>query len=574
MKKSIGLLLLVLAFGSAATLTEPVADIEAGARLYQQGILASGEPLVGHAFAGAEISGRYAACVRCHRRSGFGSYEGGYYIPPITAPYMFEGRQISRDDRFRALFMQAQTAKFRHQVRRVRDRPDYHQASLARVLREGVDTNGRQLESLMPRYELSDADVANLEAYLATLSRDISPGVGATFVELATVVHADIPRARREAMLGTLQSFVDWYNQRTRGDLRLAGHSVYGSSLYTRYSRLYRLHVWEIDGPPETWSAQLAEHYAAQPVFALVSGQVDGPWQEVGKFVDDRGIPAIFPITEMPHEIGLLGGYSVYFNAGLKLEADLIGNWLTDNRAGTPVAKTVATTVATSARTRAGKIVQVFDPERSGSRMPARRLAQRLNEDAQAPAIESVEIERWRERASANELPAGAGSLVVWLDDIDAETLGQWKRQTGAGKLILPSGALDVLDGDFPEELADEILFSHPQALDQAHYPERFRARAWMNTRGLDYDEQHEQYRAYYAMLMFRDSFMHLLDHYHRDYLLEVLEHQIQGSPNPGLYPDMELAPGQRFASKSGYLVAPDPEVPGRLEPVSGRIVP
>jgi len=551
---SIPALLIVLAVAPAAIQAEPAADIEAGARLYQQGILASGEPLVGHGFADAEISGRYAACVRCHRRSGFGSYEGGYYIPPITAPYMFEGRQISRDDRFRALFMQAQTAKFRHQVRRVRNRPDYDQASLARVLREGVDTNGRQLEGLMPRYELSDADVANLKAYLATLSRETSPGVGDTYVELATVVHTDIPSAKREAMLGTLQSFVDWYNKRTRGDLRLAGHSVYGSSLYTRYSRLYRLHVWEIDGPPETWSAQLAGHYQAQPVFALVSGQVDGPWHEVGKFVDDKGIPAIFPITEMPHEIGLLGGYSVYFNAGLELEADLAGNWLTEDRAGT--------------------VVQVFDPERSGSRVPARRLAQRLNEDARAPAVESVEIKSWSTRAAADDLPVGVDALVVWFDDIDAERLVQWKRQTGAGKLILPSASLDALDDGALDRLAGDVLFTHPQALKQAHYPERFRARAWMNTRGLEYDAQGVQYRAYYAMLMFRDSFMHLLDHYHRDYLLEVLEHQIQGSPNPGLYPDMELAPGQRFASKSGYLVAPDPEAPGRVEPVGGRIVP
>lgn len=556
MRLSIRALMLVLlvASGESPAGAGIEADIEAGARVYQQGILASGEPLVGRGFGDVEISGTYAACVRCHRRSGFGSYEGGYYIPPITAPYMFGGRQISRDDRFRALFMQAQTAEFRHQVRRVRDRPDYDRASLAQVLREGLDTNGRRLESLMPRYALSDADVANLEAYLATLSREISPGVGETYVELATVVHADLPAARREAMLGTLQSFAEWYNRRTRGDLQLAGHSVYGSSLYTRYSRLYRLHVWEIDGPPETWSAQLEDHYETQPVFALISGQVDGPWREVGKFVDDRGIPAIFPITEMPHEPGLLGGYSVYFNAGLELEADLVGHRL--------------------AADRAENIVQVFDPERAGSRIPARRLAGRLEEDAQGASVESVEIGQWPARIADGAFGGDLDALVVWLEDVDVERLMQWKRRSGAASLILPYGALEALDDGALEQLAGQALFTHPRALKQAHYPERFRARAWMNTRGLAYDAEDIQYRAYYAMLMFRDSFMHLLDHYHRDYLLEVLEHQIQGSPNPGLYPDMELAPGQRFASKSGYLVTPDRQAPGAVEPVGDRIVP
>src|SRR6056297_986772 len=146
----------------------------------------------------------------------------------------------------------------------------------------------------MPRYALSDQDVLNLEAYLARLSSEVSPGVDEEFVELATVIHVDVPSDRREAMLGTLQSFVDWYNKRTRGDMQLAGHSVYGSSLYTRYSRLYRLNVWEIDGPPDTWRNQLESHYARNPVFALVSGQVDGPWREVGAFCDALELPAVF----------------------------------------------------------------------------------------------------------------------------------------------------------------------------------------------------------------------------------------------------------------------------------------
>lgn len=510
-------------------------DLEAGKRLYQQGILASGEPLVGLGFGDVEISGDYAACVRCHRRSGFGSYEGGYYIPPITAPYMFGGRQISRDDRFRALFMQAQTAEFRHQVRRVHDRPSYGTDSLGRVLREGVDTNGRRLERLMPRYDLSDQDLVNLKKYLETLSNSISPGVDDEFVELATVIHSDVPEVRREAMLGTLRSFIDWYNKRTRGDMQLAGHSVYGSSLYTRYSRLYRLNVWEISGPPDTWREQLEAHLARKPVFALISGQVDGPWAQVGAFCDEQGLPAIFPLTDMPHEIGLLGGYSVYFNAGLLLEAELIRDWLL--------------------RSVDDRVVQIFDPRQDRSRIPAEHLESKVRANALAAGMESMDIAAWRELAAGAELPSDVDTLVVWQDDPDPDTLLEWKRRTGASRILLPSRALNSLGPERALELHDEVLFSYPLALRQEHYPERYRARAWMNTRGLDYEAEDVQYRAYYAMSMFRDSFVHLLDHYHRNYLLEVLEHQIQGSPNPGLYPDMELAPGQRFASKSGYIV-------------------
>lgn len=554
MSKVVWLAMALVFAGSPFVEAQVEADLEAGERLYQQGILASGDPLVGTGFGDAEVSGDYAACVRCHRRSGFGSYEGGYYIPPITAPYMFGGRQISRDDRFRALFMQAQTAEFRHQVRRVHDRPSYDTASLGRVLREGVDTNGRRLERLMPRYELSDQDLANLGKYLETLSSSISPGVDDEFVELATVVHSDIPVVRREAMLGTMRSFVDWYNKRTRGDMQLAGHSVYGSSLYTRYSRLYRLNVWEITGPPETWREQLEKHQARKPVFALIGGQVDGPWAEVGAFCDEHGLPAIFPLTDMPHDIGLLGGYSVYFNAGLLLEADLVADWLL--------------------RSGEGRVVQIFDPRQDRSRIPAERLERTVAANALAAEVQSVDIAAWRELDEGASLPDDIGSLVVWQDDPDPDALLEWKRRTGASRILLPSRALDSLEPERAMELHDDLLFSYPLALRQEHYPERYRARAWMNTRGLDYEAEDVQYRTYYAMSMFRDSFVHLLDHYHRDYLLEVLEHQIQGSPNPGLYPDMELAPGQRFASKSGYIVAPHAEEPGSVEPVGGRIVP
>lgn len=552
MKGSIWRGLILVLMGVGLVHGQPsAADPRAGERLYREGILASGEELVGKGFGDVEIHGEDAACVRCHRPSGFGSYEGGYYIPPITAPYMFGGRQISRDDRFRALFMQAQTAEFRHQVRRVRDRPPYDTKTLGAVLREGLDTNGRKLETLMPRYALTDSDVANLEGYLRTLSSDLSPGVDEDYVELATVVHADVPTDRRDAMLGTLQSFVDWYNKRTLGDLQLAGHSVYGSSLYTRYSRLYRLNIWEINGPPETWREQLEMHYASKPVFALVSGQVDGPWTEVGAFCDALGLPAVFPITDMPHEIGLLGGYSVYFNAGLKLEADLMRDWLV--RAGSR------------------KVLQIFDPDSRRSAFPARRMLE--GDGSENVVFTSVEIDAWRRQVAKSEAAGGHDALVVWQENPDAGELGAWKKYTGADRLLLPSGALDSA-GIAESEQSRDWLFSYPRALEQDHYPERFRARAWMNTRGLDFSAEAVQYRAYYAMLMFRDSFVHLLDHYHRDYLLEVLEHQIQGSPNPGLYPDMELAPGQRFASKSGYIVALKAGDPDVLRQIGDRIVP
>ncbi|MDT8438818.1 MAG: hypothetical protein RQ729_07425 [Wenzhouxiangellaceae bacterium] len=537
-----GLLLIGLLLAGIAPLS--AGDVEAGRLLYQFGQTAAGEPVRADAFGGTELAGESMACVRCHRRSGFGSYEGGYYIPPITQPYLFGGRQLSRDDRFRALFMQAQTAEFRHQVRRIRDREPYTAETLHRAVAEGIDPDGRVLDPLMPRYRISETDLANLQAYLETLSAGISPGITETHVELAVVVHSDVPAAEREALVGTLESFVEWYNERTRGDMRLAGHSVYGSSLYTRYARLYRLHVWELDGAPETWAGQLDRLNAERPAFALVSGKVDGPWIEIGRWADRNAVPSVFPITDLPHEPGPLGGYTVYFSQGRLLEAELMPVWLV--------------------REGVASVVQLVGP-RAVDQHAAERLKLRA-------ARSGLQVET-RAMDQVDALPE-AGALVVWNDVVDADQLAAWRRQTGAGAVLLPAEALASLPETLEPKLAEALRFSYPYALVTDYYPERHRARAWMNTRGLDYAAEDVQIRAWYAMSMFRDSFIHLLDHFHRDFLLEVLEHQIQGSPNPGLYPDLQLAPEQRFASRSGYIVRLNPALAGGVEPVGERIVP
>jgi len=164
------------------------------------------------------------------------------------------------------------------------------------------------------------------------------------------------------------------------------------------------------------------------------------------------------------------------------------------------------------------------------------------------------------------------GTLIVWSRTPDADELNAWRQCLKADRILLPAAAASTAG---LEKLGRqvELRFSFPFALETEYYPERFRARAWMNTRGLDFDSVTVQFKAYYAMSMFRDSIRHLLDHYHRDYLLEVLEHQIQGSPNPGLYPDMELAPRQRFTSRSGYIVRLEPNGPGGVVAVSPRMI-
>ena len=56
-------------------------------------------------------------------------------------------------------------------------RRDYTDESTARVIREGIDADGRKLSTLMPRFQLGDADMAALIAYLKSLDRAVERGL-------------------------------------------------------------------------------------------------------------------------------------------------------------------------------------------------------------------------------------------------------------------------------------------------------------------------------------------------------------------------------------------------------------
>ena len=78
---------------NAATNGSAGADtLATGRMLYMEGKRGGGVPLAAKRTGGLTISGAEAACVNCHRRSGFGGSEGRSYIPPVNAASLFEAK--------------------------------------------------------------------------------------------------------------------------------------------------------------------------------------------------------------------------------------------------------------------------------------------------------------------------------------------------------------------------------------------------------------------------------------------------------------------------------------------------
>jgi hypothetical protein len=82
------------------------------------------------------------------------------------------------------------------------------------------------------------------------------------------------------------------------------------------------------------------------------------------------------------------------------------------------------------------------------------------------------------------------------------------------------------------------------------------------------------QLNTFFALSVVDHALMHVLENFSRDYLIESIENEAENGLNPGVYPHLSLAPGQRFASKGAYIVRFSPHAAGGLEPVSTWIVP
>jgi len=304
---------------------KPVAGMPAeqalalGERIYRQGILPSGEELGGIVKGDAAIPGVTYACISCHLRGGLGASEGGVLTLPtngakLAQPLFLKNSKIPLADRE---YFGIKTAP---------KRPAYTDETLAAVIRTCVDPSGRQLNEVMPRYQLADRDMALLIHYLWNLSSKPSPGATDKMIHFATVITEEVSAADREAMLLPLENFVRQHN-RTANNFDSKMY-VFGSGPEMMISyRQLSLDRWILKGPRSTWRRQLEAYYAKKPVFALLGGISYGDWQPVHAFCESMQLPCLLPITDFP-VLSDTDWYTLYFSKGLQLEGQSAARYL------------------------------------------------------------------------------------------------------------------------------------------------------------------------------------------------------------------------------------------------------
>jgi mono/diheme cytochrome c family protein len=579
-KSLLPLLVLPLLLAALPAIAQPVADadVAVGRRIYQEGVLPDGQPLRGVRLDIGAVNGSAAACVNCHRPSGLGQVEGLVGVPPITGRALFVGGApvIVRMDRRFDPGLSVPHAP-------------YSEASFSSAVRDGKQISGRDMHALMPRYTLTEPQLKAVAAYLKTLSTEMSPGVVADTIHMATVIAPDVDPERRQAFISTLTTAVKQMNLNVMTGKRQKMIAVEERRLNSR--RKWTLDIWELTGPSSGWAEQLAQRQREKPVFALVSGLAKDEWQPVQDFCESQRVGCWFPSVDLVPAGAAQSRYSLYFSAGIATEAEVI---------------------ARKIGTDSSRVVQLLsaDPVAGGGAAALRSAL------GKAPNVAVTQVNVSQGLAPLKVALDGLGkqdSVVLWLRPADLKLLASLK---GTAASVFVSATLG--DG---EQLELPTDWRKRTTLVQALEEPRLRAanlerlEAWMAGSRVPVVNRRLQSEVAFAASSLQAMLRGMLNNLHTDYLIERAEsglssyelmqvqeeiqammmgtmnkrplsataptveqaaamaalsdaqrahlEEMQKRGGTTVYPRLNLAQGQRFASKGAYLERLNPDAPG-----------
>lgn len=504
-----------------------------GEIIYRKGILPSGNILTGIVQKDIEIDGTVFTCQSCHLRSGLGSVEGRVISPPINGKRLFNALP------FGILDPPEQRSKVPTILKSKDRRPAYTEETLAAAIRYGLNSEGRELDPVMPRYKIDDEDMKILLYYLKNLSSTYSEGVTKKSIRFATIVSEDANENDKEAMLSTLNAYIGSRNINTKSFL-VRAKSPFAEEMELSFREII-LDIWELKGDPAMWDEQLEIFYKKMPVFAILGGIVNGEWSHIHNFCERKKIPCILPVTDLP-VISDSDWYTVYLSKGYYQEGESAARYLNSLKEDF----------------KGLKILQVYRKERRAEAIAnAFRDTMKLinNEEIEELVLDFSQIiddKFWMSLAKNYKNSV----LMLWLNSKDLENVEILYRGANIPKLIFVS--VRMLNGNvkvIPDNLRTITFFTYPWALPDIRETRLDFLRSWIKARNLKATNYEIVSQVYLLGSLLSEILMHMKRDFYRDRFLEILDMLTDKTNRVIYYPRVSFGPGQRYLVKGCFVV-------------------
>jgi len=261
-----------------ATAQNPLTLSESrGKQIYLQATSRSGKDIL--AYVGdesLEVPGSALACANCHGFDGQGKPEGGVSPSNITWEALTKPYGATRADG--------------------RRHPTYTERGLELAITRGLDPAGNRLLNVMPRYQMSQEDLADLIFYLKRLGKDRDPGISEDKIVIGTAIPATGPLAEMgQAVKAVTTAFFAELN--SQGGI---------------YNRHVELKFSETGETPAATRANLERFLKDEQIFAMTGALIAGAEKEIVPLLAQQEVPLIGPLTLNP-QIGFPLNRQVFY---------------------------------------------------------------------------------------------------------------------------------------------------------------------------------------------------------------------------------------------------------------------
>jgi ABC-type branched-subunit amino acid transport system substrate-binding protein len=272
-----------LAAVSLAAQERFVPDEHRGRSIYELGVSASGNPIEATLAGGTRVPASVVACVNCHGPEGIGKPEGGVVPSNITWDALTKPYGSTHSDG--------------------RITPPYNEHFLIRAITMGIDSGGATLNAVMPRFQLSKEDAADLVCYIQSLARGGEPGVTESEVQIGVI----LPPITMPASRVVRQSLVNSIARVNRGG------GIFGRSI--------ALTFLEVPEDGNTGHHLAGDFLKANNTFAVV----DASGMEFDRAVDATAhTPVIASSSSIDLGEASRNRYVFYLDGGLRQELDAL----------------------------------------------------------------------------------------------------------------------------------------------------------------------------------------------------------------------------------------------------------